>query len=71
MGVVNLPVRNTVDRLGIRVTCYELAIRDYVKQAGGIWRPRQQLWELTYGQILTLGLEDRIVQVQNDLGAAE
>ncbi len=46
MGVVNLPVRNTVDRLGIRVTCYELAIRDYVKQAGGIWRPRQQLWEL-------------------------
>ena len=41
---------------------YELELREKVKRAGGIWRPRQQLWELPYGQILALGLEDRIVE---------
>ena len=55
------PARNNADRLGVRVAGYELLTRDRVKGAGGIWRPRQQLWELSYGQILALGLEDRIV----------
>ena len=55
------PARNAEDRLGIRVVGYELELREQVKRAGGIWRPRQQLWELPYGQILALGLEDRIV----------
>jgi len=49
------------DLFGIRVVGYELELREQVKRAGGIWRPRQQLWELPYGQILALGLEDRIV----------
>ena len=53
--------RSSADRLGIRVAGYEMAIRDRVKHAGGIWRPRQQLWELSYGKIIELGLEDRIV----------
>ncbi len=53
--------RNMTDRLGIRVAVYELEIRKQVKSAGGIWRPRQQLWELPYGRILALGLEKRIV----------
>ena len=45
----------------IRVVGYELELREQVTRAGGIWRPKQQLWELPYGQILALGLEDRIV----------
>ncbi|MCH7695387.1 MAG: hypothetical protein IIB73_03700 [Proteobacteria bacterium] len=53
--------RNPADRLGIRVAGYEKAIRKKVKQAGGIWRPRQKLWELPYGQIIALELENRIV----------
>ena len=56
-----LPARNAADLLGIRVVGYELELREQVKRAGGIWRPRQQLRELPYGQILALGLEDRIV----------
>jgi len=59
------PLRSMKDRLGIRVVGYELELREQVKQAGGIWRPRQQLWELDYGQILALGLEDRIVDAQD------
>ena len=53
--------RGSTDRLGIRVAGYEMEVREKVKQAGGIWRPRQKLWELPYGQIKALGLEDRIV----------
>ena len=58
------PARNMADLLGIRVVGYELELREQVKRAGGIWRPKQQVWELPYGQILALGLEDRIVDNQ-------
>ena len=58
----NTPPRYVSERLGIRVAGYELAVREQVKRAGGIWRPKQQLWELPYSQIVALGLEDRIVQ---------
>ncbi len=64
-AVMNDPQpRNMEDQLGIRVLGYELEVREQVKQGGGIWRPRQQVWELAYGQILALGLEDRIVDKQ-------
>jgi len=52
---------NSTDRLGIKVAGYELELRAQVKNAGGIWRPRQKVWELPYNQILALGLEERIV----------
>ena len=55
---------NPTDKLGIRVEGYEKSIREKVKQAGGICRPRPQLWELSYRQILLLGLEDRIVTTE-------
>ncbi len=62
---ISIPrVRNMHDRFGIHVAGFELPIREQVKSAGGIWRPRQKLWELPYGQILALGLEDRIVDGQ-------
>jgi hypothetical protein len=53
--------RSPSDRVGIQVAGYEKAIRQRVKQAGGIWRPRQKLWELSYGQAIALGLENRII----------
>ncbi len=55
------PAWNMTDRLGIRVDVVETEIREKVKQSGGIWRPRQKLWELSYAEILALGLERRIV----------
>ncbi len=50
------------DLLGIQVAAHELEIREKVKHAGGIWRPRQKLWELSYREITVLGLENRIVE---------
>jgi hypothetical protein len=55
------PTWDSTDRLGIRVGIEEKEMQEKVKQSGGIWRPRQKLWELPYAEILALGLEGRIV----------
>jgi len=49
------------DRFGVRIGFGETVLREQVKQLGGIWRPEQRVWELSYAQIVALGLEDRIV----------
>ncbi len=48
--------------LGVRVEYWETDIRDKVKAAGGIWRPRHKLWEMRYEDVVALGLESRIVE---------
>ncbi|MBU0500964.1 MAG: hypothetical protein KJ558_11980 [Gammaproteobacteria bacterium] len=55
----------STDRFGVRIGYEEAAIRDKVKQIGGIWRPQQKLWELTYGQIEALNLKERIVMEES------
>jgi hypothetical protein len=46
-----------------RALCTALAPRvQTVKRAGGIWRPRQRLWELSWDAVRTLGLHGRIVE---------
>ena len=49
------------DRFGVRIGFSESALREQVKQLGGIWRPEHKLWELSYAQIVALGLQKRIV----------
>ncbi len=39
----------------------EIDISNLVKNAGGRWNIEEKVWELPYGEILSLGLEDRIV----------
>ncbi|MEE4239019.1 MAG: hypothetical protein V2I51_20045 [Anderseniella sp.] len=51
----------TPQRLGVRVEYWETDVREKVKAAGGIWRPRQKLWELGYEDIVALALESRVV----------
>jgi len=48
-------------RIGVRVEYWENDLREQVKAAGGIWRPRQKLWEMRYADVVALGLEARIV----------
>jgi hypothetical protein len=48
-------------RLGVRIEYWESDVREKVKAAGGIWRPRQKLWELRYEDVVALGLESRVV----------
>jgi hypothetical protein len=55
------PLRGAADTVvAVRVAATERAVRQQVKAAGGKWNPRQLVWELTYGQVQTLGFTDRI-----------
>ena len=50
------------DRIvGLRVAFTDLAVRDRVKQAGGIWNREQRLWQLRHDRAIALGLKSRIV----------
>ena len=44
-----------------RVQYWETELRDKFNAAGGIWRPRHKLWEMRYEDLVTLGLESRVV----------
>jgi hypothetical protein len=38
----------------------DVAVRRHLKEAGGTWNPQRRVWELRYGRVIALGLEDRI-----------
>lgn len=48
------------DLVGVRIHYHEMPLRHAAKAAGGIWRPRQQLWELPWETVRALGLESRV-----------
>jgi hypothetical protein len=48
-------------RLPVRIDYWESELREKVKSAGAIWRPRHKLWEMRYEDIVALGLESRVV----------
>lgn len=50
--------RNKIMR--IRVAYAETELRRLVKAAGGRWNKEEKAWELPYGEVLALGLENRI-----------
>ncbi len=47
--------------VALQVAAQEREVRQQVKAAGGKWNPREVVWQLPYGQVVTLGLTDRIV----------
>ena len=47
--------------LGVRIGFNETSLRNSVKAKGAIWRPKHQLWEMRYDDIVALGLESRVV----------
>lgn len=46
----------------VAVDIKELYIRKLIKSAGGKWNIKKKVWELPYGDILALGLENRIIE---------
>lgn len=44
----------------IRIGYNETDLRRTVKSAGGKWNQSEKVWRLSYGQIVALGLEERI-----------
>ena len=59
--VVKSPLPDPNTKVAIRVDWEETEIRDRVKRAGGLWDPYKKVWELEYGQVEQLGLQERIV----------
>jgi len=55
--------RNSV--VSLRVAASEREIREQVKRPGGVWKTERRVWELRYGQVIKLGLEERIVAAQS------
>ena len=49
--------------VGVRVKWGEAAVARRVKLAGGQWNAKQKVWELRYGQVRALGLEERMVEL--------
>ena len=47
--------------VALQVAAQEREVRRQVKAAGGKWNPREVVWELPYGQVVALGLTERIV----------
>ena len=60
-GCARKPRRNDHDFVGVRVAWDEADLRIAVKKAGGIWRPRQKLWEMPWNAVRTLGIGHRVV----------
>lgn len=46
----------------IRIHYEEVYLRKIVKSVGGRWNKEKKIWELSYGEILQLGLEGRIIK---------
>ena len=61
MPRARMPRRESHDRVGVRIGYSETALRARVKNAGGIWRPRQRLWEIDWKTARELGLQARVV----------
>jgi len=60
-GRARKPRRNDHDLVGVRVAWDETDLHIAVKKAGGIWRPRQKLWEMPWNAVRTLGIGHRVV----------
>src|SRR5687767_7628694 len=41
----------------VKVVFSERTLRQQVKEAGGVWNPNKQAWELRYGRAIALGLK--------------
>lgn len=57
-----LPRRELHDMVAVRVEYFESALRQRIKDAGGIWRPRQRLWEIDWKTVRELGLQSRVIE---------
>ena len=55
------PRRNDHDWVGVRIAWEETELRIAVKKAGGIWRPRENLWEISWDSVRALGIGHRVV----------
>jgi hypothetical protein len=53
--------RSPDDMVYVRIGFGEERPRAKLKSLGALWRPQQKLWELPWGVVRGLDLEDRVV----------
>ena len=53
--------REPHDLVPVRIAYSETELRERIKAAGGIWRPRHKLWEVDWKTVRELGLQARVV----------
>jgi hypothetical protein len=51
----------------IRINLMERQLQKKVKTVGGVWNRNKKVWELSYRQVLNLGLEERIVETSDNI----
>jgi hypothetical protein len=49
--------------VGVHIQYGERELALVVREAGGVWHPREKLWALFYEEAMRLGLRDRIMAV--------
>ena len=55
------PRRNDDDLVGVRIAWDETDLRIAVRKAGGIWRPRHKLREISWNAGRTPGIGNRVI----------
>lgn len=53
--------REPHDMVAVRIAYTETELRERMKAAGAIWRPRHRLWEVDWKTVRELGLQARVV----------
>ncbi|MGH9787006.1 MAG: hypothetical protein ACRD88_22780 [Terriglobia bacterium] len=53
--------REPEDRVAVRIAYSETGLRERIKAAGAIWRPRHRLWEVDWETVRELDLQGRVV----------
>ena len=52
--------RTSDDIVAVRIGYHEAGLRERAKALGGVWRPAQKAWELTWDAARKLGISDRV-----------
>lgn len=55
------PRRNPHDMVAIRIEYSEYALRERIKNAGGIWHPQRRAWKMDWKSVQELGLQHRVI----------
>jgi len=58
---VKSPLPDAKTMVALRVDWRETHLQEKIKKAGGVWNPHKKVWEIEYGQVERLGLQERIV----------
>jgi hypothetical protein len=56
------PRRRDDEIVAVRIAWAETDLRERARRLGGVWRPAQKLWELTWANAKRLGIAGRVGQ---------